>query len=83
MESTPRIELIYDPDCPNVERARERLRHAIAERGQDFGCLIRIEVRRELRVRHRPVEGLNTLQCAQIGQTGMAAVQHADLGFLG
>ena len=32
--ATPKIELIYDPDCPNVERARERLRQAVAERGQ-------------------------------------------------
>ena len=30
--TTPKIELIYDPDCPNVERARERLSHAVAGR---------------------------------------------------
>ena len=35
--ATPKIELIYDPDCPNVERARERLRQAVAERGQGLG----------------------------------------------
>ena len=33
--ATPK--LIYDPDCPNVERARERLRQAVAERGQALG----------------------------------------------
>ena len=33
----PKIELIYDPDCPNVGRARERLRQAVAERGQGLG----------------------------------------------
>jgi len=33
-KSTPKIELIYDPDCPNVERARERLGQAVAEHGQ-------------------------------------------------
>ena len=32
--ATPKIELIYDPDCPNVEQARERLSQAVAERGQ-------------------------------------------------
>ena len=32
--TTPKIELIYDPDCPNVERARERLSQAVAEHGQ-------------------------------------------------
>ena len=35
--ATPKIELIYDPDCPNVERARERLSQAVAERGQGLG----------------------------------------------
>ena len=30
--TTPKIELIYDPDCPNVERAREWLSHAVAGR---------------------------------------------------
>ena len=35
--ATPKIELIYDPDCPNVERARDRLRQAVAERGQGLG----------------------------------------------
>ena len=29
--ATPKIELIYDADCPNVERARERLSQAVAE----------------------------------------------------
>ena len=37
--ATPKIELIYDPDCPNVERARERLSQAVAERGQRDGTL--------------------------------------------
>ena len=37
--ATPKIELIYDPDCPNVERARERLRQAVAECGQGDGTL--------------------------------------------
>jgi hypothetical protein len=32
--ATPRVELVYDPDCPNVDRARERLRQAIGERRQ-------------------------------------------------
>jgi len=31
--ATPKVELVYDPDCPNVDRARERLRQAIGERG--------------------------------------------------
>jgi hypothetical protein len=34
---TPKIELIYDADCPNVGRARERLSQAVAERGQGLG----------------------------------------------
>jgi len=25
----PKVELVYDPDCPNVDRARARLRQAI------------------------------------------------------
>lgn len=29
----PKLELIYDPDCPNVEPAREQLRRACAEAG--------------------------------------------------
>ena len=29
--ATPKVELVYDPDCPNVDRARERLRQAIGE----------------------------------------------------
>lgn len=29
----PTVELIYDPDCPNVEKAREQLRRALAEAG--------------------------------------------------
>lgn len=29
----PTLELIYDPDCPNVQRAREQLRLALAEAG--------------------------------------------------
>ncbi|MDH3655134.1 MAG: hypothetical protein OEN21_12755 [Myxococcales bacterium] len=32
--ATPKVELIYAPDCPNVDRARERLRQAIGERRQ-------------------------------------------------
>jgi mercuric ion transport protein len=32
--ATPKVELVYDPDCPNVDRARERLRQAIGERGE-------------------------------------------------
>ena len=27
--ATPKVELVYDPDCPNVDHARERLRQAI------------------------------------------------------
>jgi len=30
--TTPKVELVYDPDCPNVDRARERLRQAIGAR---------------------------------------------------
>jgi hypothetical protein len=30
----PKIDLIYDPDCPNVDHARARLRQAITEYGQ-------------------------------------------------
>jgi len=30
----PKVELVYDPDCPNVEHARVRLREAIAEDGR-------------------------------------------------
>lgn len=26
----PRIELVYDPDCPNVERARQAIREALS-----------------------------------------------------
>jgi hypothetical protein len=29
-----KVERVYDPDCPKVDRARERLRPAIARRGQ-------------------------------------------------
>jgi len=36
---TPKIELIYDADYPNVGRARERLSQAVAERGQGDGTL--------------------------------------------
>jgi hypothetical protein len=32
--ATPKVELIYDPNCPNVDRARERLRQASGERRQ-------------------------------------------------
>jgi mercuric ion transport protein len=32
--ATPKVELVYDPDCPNVDRARERLRQAIGEHGE-------------------------------------------------
>jgi len=32
--ATPKVELVYDPDCPNVDRARERLRQAIGARHQ-------------------------------------------------
>lgn len=32
--AVPKIELVYDPDCPNVEHARVRLREAIGEEGQ-------------------------------------------------
>ena len=32
--TTPKVELVYDPDCPNVDRARERLRRAIREGGE-------------------------------------------------
>ena len=28
---TPKVELVFDPDCPNVDRARERLRQAFGE----------------------------------------------------
>lgn len=30
----PRVELVYDADCPNVEAAREQLRRALAQAGQ-------------------------------------------------
>ena len=33
MTSVPRVELVYDPDCPNVERARAVLRAALSEAG--------------------------------------------------
>lgn len=33
MSSIPRIELVYDPDCPNVERARAAIRAALSEAG--------------------------------------------------
>ena len=33
-DAPPHIELVYDPDCPNVEHARARLREAIAEDGR-------------------------------------------------
>ena len=29
--ATPKVELVFDPDCPNVDSARERLRQAIGE----------------------------------------------------
>ena len=32
--ATPKVELVYDADCPNVEHARVRLRAAIAEDGR-------------------------------------------------
>jgi hypothetical protein len=32
--ATPKVELVYDTDCPNVDRARERLRQVIGERRQ-------------------------------------------------
>jgi mercuric ion transport protein len=31
--ATPKVELVYDPDCPNVDRARARRRPAIGVRG--------------------------------------------------
>ena len=30
----PKIELVYDPDRPNVDRARTRFRQAIEEHGR-------------------------------------------------
>ena len=33
-DAPPKIELVYDADCPNVEPARGRLREAIAEDGR-------------------------------------------------
>ena len=33
-DAPPNIELVYDPDCPNVDHARARLREAIAEDGR-------------------------------------------------
>jgi RecB family exonuclease len=33
-DAPPKIELVYDADCPNVEHARARLREAIAEDGR-------------------------------------------------
>ena len=30
--ATPKVELVHDPDCPNVDRARERFRQAIGKR---------------------------------------------------
>ena len=32
--ATPKVELVHDPDCPNVDRARERFRQAIGKRRQ-------------------------------------------------
>ena len=32
----PKIELVYDADCPNVDQARVRLRQALQEHGQDL-----------------------------------------------
>jgi mercuric ion transport protein len=34
--ATPKVELVYDPDCPNVDRARDRLRQAIDEHGESL-----------------------------------------------
>ncbi len=31
---TPKVELVLDKDCPNVEAAREQLRHAFATIGE-------------------------------------------------
>jgi len=33
-----RIDLVYDRDCPNVERARAAIRAALRESGADAGC---------------------------------------------
>lgn len=33
MNSAPKIELIYDRDCPNVDAARDAIRGALAELG--------------------------------------------------
>lgn len=34
--STPKIELIYDTDCPNIGAARDQLKSAIKKTGRDF-----------------------------------------------
>ena len=33
MSASPAVELVYDRDCPNVERAREQLRLALGRAG--------------------------------------------------
>ena len=33
-----RIDLVYDRDCPNVDRARIAIRAALRESGADVGC---------------------------------------------
>jgi mercuric ion transport protein len=33
MSDFPRVEMVYDPDCPNVERARAAIRNALAAVG--------------------------------------------------
>ncbi|MGH7563443.1 MAG: hypothetical protein ACREK5_03355 [Gemmatimonadota bacterium] len=40
----PRIELIYDAGCPNVDRARGALRQALAVAGESRGWSERVQV---------------------------------------
>lgn len=39
----PAIELVYDADCPNVDRARDALRQALAVAGQQQGWSERVQ----------------------------------------
>jgi hypothetical protein len=40
---SPEIELVYDADCPNVDRARDALRQALALAGQHQGWSERVQ----------------------------------------
>lgn len=39
----PEIELVFDPDCPNVDLARDALRRALAAAGQAQGWRERVQ----------------------------------------